>query len=75
MFKNANGDLCCYVPVVHIVDPSCAGLKQHGADYITLCQNFINQCDISIEQLKTLRETYEKRMVNAVMGIEQELDK
>lgn len=72
IFKNAMGDTVAYLPKVIIADPFCVDYphsKQSEATYNDLCTDIIRGCDIGIEQLQKLREEYEKRSVQAAMGL------
>ncbi|AIB07029.1 hypothetical protein ST9NA_026 [Salmonella phage 9NA] len=72
IFKNAAGDTVAYLPKVVITDPACVDYdhrKQSDASYGDLCNDIIRGCDIGIERLQKLREEYEKRSVQAAMGL------
>ncbi|EDK7779792.1 hypothetical protein CKS97_20000 [Salmonella enterica subsp. enterica serovar Java] len=77
IFKNAVGDTVAYLPKVVVTDPSCVDYphsKQSEATYNDLCGDIIRGCDIGIEQLQKMREDYEKRMVQAAIGLPLVLD-
>lgn len=72
IFKNAMGDAVAYLPKVIIADPSCVDYphsKQSEATYNDLCADIMRGCDIGIERLQKLREEYEKRSIQAAMGL------
>ena len=77
IFKNAVGDTVAYLPKVVVTDPSCVDYphsNQSEATYNDLCGDIIRGCDIGIKQLQKMREEYEKRMVQAAIGLPPVLD-
>lgn len=68
--KNYFGKFFAYLPCVKMIDPACVDYSHSKQEtYQDCCKDIINGCNIEIEKLKQLRETYEKRMVSNAMGI------